>query len=73
MTNTMEKNEIIKLVIEGLLKQRNDLNYEMVNINYNEPTFSMKKSDLSMEINSIDINISNYIMNCVVNECKCKK
>ena len=58
----MNKNEILKNVIDGLMKQRHDLNYEITNLNHNETSFNDKKMTLEFAISNIDIQIQNRVM-----------
>jgi hypothetical protein len=64
----MNKNEILKIVIEGLMKQRADLNYELANLNHNESTFNDRKMTLEFAINNIDIQIGNRVMDLELQE-----
>ena len=59
---TMTKNEIIKTLLDGFIKQRADLNYELANLNHNEPSFNDRKITLEFAISNIDIQISNRVM-----------
>lgn len=58
----MTKNEILKTVIDGLMKQRADLNYELSNLNHNEASFNDRKLTLEVAISNIDMQVQNNIM-----------
>jgi hypothetical protein len=58
----MNKNEILKTVIDSLMKQRADLNYELANLNHNEATFNDRKMTLEFAINNVDMQIGNRVM-----------
>lgn len=58
----MNKNEILKTVIDGLMTQRADLNYELKELNHNETTFNDRKMTLEYAINNIDMQVSNRVM-----------
>ena len=44
------------------MKQRADLNYELVNLNHNEATFNDRKMTLEFAINSIDMQVGSRVM-----------
>ena len=58
----MKKNEILEMILEGLMKQRSDLIYELKNLNHNEMTCSDKRNTLENAISNIDMQISNRVM-----------
>jgi len=58
----MNKNEILKTVIDSLMKQRADLNYELIGLNHNESTFNERKMTLEFAISNIDMQVSNRVM-----------
>ena len=58
----MNKNEIIKSVIDSLSKQREDLIRELRDVNHNETSWNDKKFTLESAINNIDMQIQNRVM-----------
>ena len=59
----MNKNEILKTVIESLMKQRADLIYQLGNLNHNETTFNDRKMTLDMAISNIDMQVGYRVLN----------
>jgi hypothetical protein len=57
----MEKNEILKSILDDYNKQKSDLLYEYRNINYNETNCNEKKFSLEMQISNISMDIQNII------------
>lgn len=66
----MNKNEIIKTVIDSLMKQRYILNDELACVNHNEASFKDRKITLEMAINNIDTQVQNNVMALEVNLSK---
>ena len=64
----MNKNQIIQLIVEGLIQQRSDLNSELIELNHNEISFLEKRTTLDKAIMDIDMQISNTLMNCEINQ-----
>jgi len=64
----MRKNEIINNLITDLMRQRNTLNSEICDINYNEPTFFEKKNIIEIMIRDIDMQLNNLIVSCEIIE-----
>lgn len=62
------KNKIIERVIGSLMAQREDLTNELQKLNPHDPTYSIKKSDLSAEIYNIDTQISMRIADCEIDK-----
>lgn len=62
----MSKNEIINKIVDKLLKQREDLNYEIANLNCNEPSFFEKKSALEFAISNIDMQLDRRVAECEI-------
>jgi len=64
----MIKNEIIKGITDQLLKQRETLIYELCNLNYNEPSYVDKKFTIELRIGDLDMQVSNLVMNCEIEQ-----
>lgn len=62
----MTKNEIIEKVIAGLMEQRKELSYELININHNEASYMERRTTLEVGINNIDMQIDRRIMDCEI-------
>ena len=58
----MSKNEILKTLLDSLMKQRGELNYELANLDHNNPSFNDRKMTLEFAISNIDIQVSNRVM-----------
>lgn len=52
-------NEILKIIITGLIEQRGALVKALIEINENEPQFEAKRQALSQEVGAIDFKIQN--------------
>ena len=59
----MEKNDVLKSVIDSLMKQRTDMNYELATLNHNEINFNDRKITLECAVINIDNQVNNMIMN----------
>lgn len=62
----MTKNMIIEKVINSLLQQRKDLNYELSNLNHNEASFMERRTTLENAIYNIDMQLDRRIMDCEI-------
>lgn len=62
----MTKNELIEIVLRGLISQRETLNYKISELNQNELSYLEKKSTLEIQISNIDFQIDNKI-NSIIN------
>lgn len=58
------KNEIISKIIDRLMKQREDLNYELANLNHNETSYNDRRMTLENAIMNIDNQINQRILDC---------
>ena len=56
----MEK--IIESVISKLMALREDLILDIRNLNSNDATYSIKKTDLQVEVDKIDFKVNDYLM-----------
>tara|TARA_R110002167_G_scaffold81296_5_gene222698 strand:- start:565 stop:762 length:198 start_codon:yes stop_codon:yes gene_type:complete len=63
----MTKNEILNRIIENLLSQRKELNYELKNLNHNESSYMEKRNTLQQAINDIDMQLDRRVMDCEMN------
>ena len=51
----------IKDIVMGLISQRNSLNEKIISLDQNCNSYSIKCADLTMQINKIDMEVSNMI------------
>jgi hypothetical protein len=58
----MKKNEILEMILEGLMKQRSELVSELTIMSHNDMNYLDRRCTLENAISNIDLQISNRVM-----------
>jgi len=66
----MTKNEIIKIVIDGLMEQRKEMVNALTMVNHNEPNYLDNRTTFDIQINNIDMAIDRRMMEIEIMETK---